>query len=117
MSSPLWVTMARTESLVSASMACTSSKLPPPVGETCETKDCRPLESPAHSSSKIEGGRIPAEPEAAVMELAREIAYKSPLKDFFWESFARIFCRLGQASSIERQSGIIGTGRSEERRV
>src|ERR1035441_5797416 len=95
MSSPTCVTMARTESFASVSMACTSSKLPPPVGEICDTRDSRPRESPTHNSSKIEEGRIPVEPEPGVIEL--EIAYKSPLKDFSPESFARIFRRLGQA--------------------
>ena len=45
-----------------------------------------------------------------MMELAREIAYKSPLKDFFSESFARMFCRLGHASSIARQLVNSGAG-------
>src|ERR1039458_221555 len=108
MSSPICVTMAKTESLVSVSMACMSSKLPPPVGEICDTRDSRPRESPTHNSSKIEEGRIPVEPEPGVMEL--EIAYKSPLKDFSPEIFALMFCRFGQASSMARQLGSNGTG-------
>src|ERR1017187_4435565 len=115
MSSPTCVTMTMTESLASVSMACTSSKLLPPVGEICDTSDSRPRESPTHNSSKIEEGRIPVEPEPGVIEL--EIAYKSPLKDFSPESFARIFRRLGQASSMARQLGSNGTGGGSNEKV
>src|ERR1035441_4367345 len=117
MSSPTCVTMARTESFVSVPIAGTSSKLPPPVGEICETRDCRPLKSPTHNSSKTEVGIIPSEPEPGVIELEPEIAYKSPLKDFSPESFARIFRRLGQASSMARQLGSNGTGGGSNEKV
>src|ERR1035441_10516337 len=117
MSSPICVTMAKTESLVSVSIVCMSSKLPPPLGEICDNRDSRPRESPTHNSSKIEEGRIPMEPEPGVMELEPEIAYKSPLKDFFPESFAWIFRRFGQASSMSRQLGSNGTGGGSNEKV
>src|ERR1017187_3074382 len=117
MSSPTCVTMARTESFASVSMACTSSKLPPPVGEICDTSDSRPRESPTHNSSKIGKGRIPVEPKSVGVEWEREIAYKSPLKDFFSESFTRMFCKLGHASSMARQFGNKGTGGGSNEKV
>src|ERR1039458_3674168 len=99
MSSPTCVTMARTESFVSVPIAGTSSKLP------------------THNSSKTEVGIIPSEPEPGVIELEPEIAYKSPLKDFSPESFARIFHRLGQASSMACQLGNNGTGGGSNEKV
>ena len=97
----LCVTMARTESFDSVSMAGTSSKLPPPVGEICETKDHRPRPSPTHNSRSIRREESPRNVDINTFDgmWQPEMAYKSPVKGLLSESFARIFCRLGHAAS------------------
>src|SRR5450759_45062 len=116
MSSPACVTIARTESFVSVSMPCTSSKFPPPVGETCETNESKPVESPAHNSCNMGPDKISLELESNV-QLVLEIIHTSPVKGLPTESFARIFWRSGHASSTSRQFGSKGAGGDSKEKI
>src|ERR1044071_7311853 len=114
MSSPVCVTMARTESL--ASTPCMSSKFPPPAGDTCDTSENKPVESPTHNSCNTGPSKIAFEPESKTWLVEEEIRQTFPAKGLPTESFARMVSRLGQAASTSRQFGGMGTGGESKER-